>query len=64
MNSSDEFAGTAAVAAHGSTIPLSGTKSHWASSTTSTLPGTTITQEAAMDPGLTVGTRKEFTTLD
>jgi len=64
VNSSDEFAGTAAVAAHGSTIPLSGTKSHWASSTTSTLPGTTITQEAAMDPGLAVGTRKEFTTLD
>ncbi|MEC9003128.1 MAG: matrixin family metalloprotease, partial [Planctomycetota bacterium] len=64
VNGSDEFAGTSAVAAHGSTIPLSGTKSHWASSTTSTLPGTTITQETAMDPGLAVGTRKEFTTLD
>ena len=64
VNSSDEFAGTAAVAAHGSTIPLTATKSHWASSTSSTLPGTATMQETAMDPGLTVGTRKEFTTLD
>ncbi|MFP6618700.1 MAG: matrixin family metalloprotease, partial [Pirellulaceae bacterium] len=64
VNGSNEFAGTTAVATHGSTVPLSGNKSLWASSTSSTLPGTVTAQETALDPGLTVGTRKEFTDLD
>ncbi len=64
VNESGQFTGLAAIAAHGSAVPLNGSQSHWASDTSSTLPGTGATQEAAMDPQITVGTRKEFTILD
>lgn len=64
VNEAGQFTGLTAIAAHGSTVPLNGSQSHWASDTTSTVPGTSTTQEAAMDPQITVGTRKEFTALD
>lgn len=61
------FTGTHAVAANGGQVPLSGAAdgdAHWADGTTSTIPGTSTVQEAVMDPSLTVGSRKYFTTLD
>jgi hypothetical protein len=48
----------------GNPVPLTGDGGHWVSGTDSTLPGTSIPQEVAMDPELTVGTRKFFTDLD
>jgi len=63
--SGGQFTGAASVAAHGGTpVPLDASGGHWANGTTSTLPGTSTLQEAAMDPSLTVGTRKLFTDLD
>jgi len=70
INGSNRFTGTQSVASFGGTIlmhsdsagnPDSG---HWASGTTSTLPGTSTSQEAAMDPQVTTGTRKYLTELD
>jgi len=64
------FTGPAATAAYGSMPPLAApaapdfTRSHWQSSTMSPIYGKTGVQEAAMDPELTQGTRKLFTTLD
>ncbi|MDA1055188.1 MAG: dockerin type I domain-containing protein [Planctomycetota bacterium] len=55
------FSGPAAQAAYGDQgVPLAGTSNggHWANGTQSD------GQEAAMDPSLTTGTRKLFTTLD
>jgi hypothetical protein len=57
------FHGTNAIAAHGGAVPMSGT-GHWAFNTSSTVYGTSMTQEAAMDPDVLNGTRKLFTTLD
>lgn len=50
--------------AHSDTVTVLGDGSHWAEGTMSTIAGTAIAQEAAMDPTLTTGTRKYFTTLD
>ncbi len=61
------FTGPAAAAEYGSLPPLeppNPTRSHWQSSTLSRVYGTNVTQEAAMDPELTTGTRKYFTRLD
>jgi hypothetical protein len=59
-----KFTGTHATAANGSIqAGLSGS-GHWAEGTMSTVFGTSIPQEAAMDPTLTVGTQKYFTNLD
>lgn len=54
------FVGANAVAAQGGPIAVSG--AHWADGTVSNVNG--VPQEAAMDPTLTVGTRKRFTALD
>jgi hypothetical protein len=63
--SGGQFTGAASAAAHGGTpVPLDASGGHWANGTTSTLPGTSTLQDAAMDPSLTVGTRKNFTDLD
>ena len=56
------FTGTASVASYGSPVPLTSTGSHWANGTTSLVGG--VSQEAAMDPSITTGTRKVFTDLD
>lgn len=58
------FTGPAATSVYGSNPPLNGARSHWASGTMSTVFGTGTAQEAAMDPDITTGTRKRFTTLD
>jgi hypothetical protein len=59
------FTGTRAKAAHGGIqVSLSGDQAHWAEGTMSTVFGTATAQEAAMDPSITTGTQKFFTTLD
>lgn len=62
--SSGEFTGAAVVADFGGNVTLSSEEAHWDFGTSSFLPGTNVSQEAAMDPNLTTGTRKELTTLD
>jgi hypothetical protein len=58
------FAGPAAAAEYGSPPPLNPTRGHWASGTMSRVFGTNTPQEAALDPEITTGTRKVFTSLD
>jgi hypothetical protein len=60
------FYGSNATAAYGGPVPLQPAPdlSHWAEGTTSVVYGTSVPQEAAMDPTLTTGTRKRFTALD
>ena len=58
------FTGPNATAANGGSVALSSGNSHWLNGTLSTVIGTTTSQEAAMDPTLTTGTRKFLTTLD
>jgi hypothetical protein len=58
------FIGAASEAQNGGPVMLSPDLGHWKEGTQSKIDGTTITQEACMDPTLTVGTRKKFTTLD
>jgi len=61
--SGTQFTGVNAKAANGgANVALIANKSHWLEGTQSTYNG--IPQEAAMDPTLTVGTRKYFTALD
>ncbi len=62
--SGSAFTGSASNAAFGATPTLSADRAHWAENTTSTVFGDTAPQEAAMDPNITDGTRKLFTTLD
>ncbi len=64
INGSNQFTGTNAVTAYGGNVPLSTNGGHWQKDTGSTLPGTSTTQEAAMDPDIAAGQRKRFTTLD
>ncbi len=70
VNASNNFTGTEAVATFGAPVPMNTDSfgnpdhGHWASNTTSTLPGTTTVQEAALDPQLTTGSRKVLTNLD
>ncbi|MEZ6060684.1 MAG: GEVED domain-containing protein [Planctomycetaceae bacterium] len=61
---SNRFTGTAAVASFGGPVPLNPDGDHFAYDTTSVLPGTSISQEASLDPDITTGTRKEYTELD
>jgi hypothetical protein len=56
------FTGPAAVAEYGGNVPLDTIASHWNYGTMSEVDG--VPQEAAMDPDLTQGTRKDFTDLD
>lgn len=60
--SGGQFTGTNSVASYGGNVPLYSGNSHWAEGTISTVNG--LSQEAAMDPSITVGTRKLFTELD
>jgi hypothetical protein len=62
--SGTNFIGPASEAAFGGPVPLDNLSSHWADGTMSTIYGTSTSQEAAMSPTLTDGTRKVFTTLD
>lgn len=60
-----KFTGPASTAANGGENPdLNSGLDHWAENTTSLLPGTAISQEAAMTPDIADGTRKHFTDLD
>ncbi len=61
--SAGKFTGPNAYAANGNSQP-SVTGGHWANGTTSTVFGSSTSQEAAMDPTITTGTRKFWTTLD
>lgn len=63
--SGTKFTGSNATAANGGLqVTLHGDLAHWANGTMSTVFGTSAVQEAAMDPSITVGTQKFFTTLD
>ncbi len=60
-----QFTGAASVAANGgNTIATTADGGHWAANTQSVIAGTNTAQEAAMDPTITLGTRKRFTELD
>ncbi|MBL9163529.1 MAG: matrixin family metalloprotease [Planctomycetaceae bacterium] len=59
------FTGAAARSLYGGNPPLDAGRNHWASNANkSTIYGTNIQQEAAMDPEITTGTRKRLTALD
>ncbi|MEO2026428.1 MAG: GEVED domain-containing protein [Fuerstiella sp.] len=70
INGSNQFTGQEAVTSFGAPVPMNSDAfgnpdhGHWASDTMSTLPGTTTSQEAALDPQITTGLRKVFTNLD
>ncbi|NJL32043.1 MAG: hypothetical protein HC898_10665, partial [Phycisphaerales bacterium] len=57
INNNPFFGGAQATAAFGSSVPLQPDRVHWLDGTLSTVYGTQIVQEAAMDPTLTQGTR-------
>ena len=61
--SGGEFIGSASIGVHGGDVPLLGDDAHWAEGLMSTIAGGAA-QETAMDPTLTVNTRKIFTALD
>ncbi|MFM8330403.1 MAG: peptidase M10A and M12B matrixin and adamalysin [Candidatus Methylumidiphilus sp.] len=60
--SGGSFTGANASAANGGSVALAGDNAHWLDGTQSVYAGSP--QEAAMDPSLTQGTRKNLTTLD
>lgn len=62
--SGTNFIGSASETAFGAPVPLDSGGAHWADGTMSTIYGTSTSQEAAMSPALTDGTRKVFTSLD
>ncbi len=65
--SGTSFIGASASSEYGGPVPLdcSGSCSgHWAEGTTSVILGTSLSQESAMDPTVTSGTRKRLTALD
>lgn len=64
IDPSNQFTGAESVAEFGREVPLEPGGVHWASGTRSTVYPEGGSQEAAMDPELTVGTRKQFTDLD
>lgn len=64
VDGANKFTGPVSVAEFGVSIDLDPGASHWIAGTMSTLPGTATSQETAMDPDLTGGTRKFFTDLD
>ncbi|GEM_PF-1198032 len=70
INGSKQFIGAKSVATFGGPIPMNTDQfgnlddGHFAPNTQSTLPGTSTTQEVALDPQLTTGTRKYLTDLD
>lgn len=62
MISNGDFTGAASIAAFGGDVPLDAGLGHWAEDTLSLVDG--VSQEAAMDPNILVGSRKVFTDLD
>ena len=56
------FYGPAAMAVHGGAVPMANDGAHWFDGTRSVVNG--VSQEAAMDPTIRFGTRKNFTDLD
>jgi hypothetical protein len=59
------FDGVDSVAANdGNLVPLAPDNGHWANGQQSTVVGTGETQDTIMDPSITIGSRKEVTTLD
>lgn len=62
--SGGSFTGTNSVAEYGGNVPLDGGLGHWTNGTMSTVAGTSTPQEAALDPSITIGTRKLMTDLD
>lgn len=70
INSANNFTGPESVSVFGGPVPMSfddngnPDSGHYIEDTTSVIPGTFIQQEAAMDPQVTTGTRKEFTKVD
>ncbi|MGI9430491.1 MAG: matrixin family metalloprotease [Bythopirellula sp.] len=64
--SGTNYTGPQAVAEYGGQVPLACSPGcgHWAENTQSVVFGTSISQEAAMDPDVTKGDRKLFTALD
>ncbi|TWT99153.1 hypothetical protein Pla108_00870 [Botrimarina colliarenosi] len=59
------FTGLEATAANGGSNPgITVDKGHWTNGTISTVFGGSASQEAAMDPSITTGTRKLWTALD
>jgi hypothetical protein len=63
--SGSSFVGPNAEAQNGGPpVPLSPDLGHWAANTQSIVYGTSVQQEALMDPDLTNGTRKRVTALD
>lgn len=64
--SGGNFTGSGAMSLNGGQgVPVEADGGHWKDNNlTSTIPGTLTLQELAMDPSLTVGTRKHFTDLD
>ena len=61
--SGTEFTGAAAVAEHGGPVAVTD-GAHWDTGTTSTVFTGDDSQDAAMTPSITTGTRKVFTALD
>lgn len=59
-----DFTGPAAEAEYSGAVPLDEDLAHWAADTMSQVYPDGAGQEAAMDPQLTEGTRKQFTDLD
>ncbi len=57
------FTGANSVAEFGGNVPMSG-NGHWASGTSSIVPGTGATQTAVMVPAVVAGVQKEMTLLD
>ena len=57
-----DFTGSHSASLYGGNVPLNASASHWAEGVMSRVDG--ASQEAAMDPSLTVGRRKLFTDLD
>lgn len=70
IDSNNLFIGTAATADFGQSVPMEGhdggspDDAHFESGITSLIPGTSTSQESAMDPAITTGTRKLLTNLD
>jgi hypothetical protein len=65
LRSGTTFLGPESRAANGNAYPtLTLEGGHWADGTTNALFGSSVPQEAAMDPTLTIGTRKLWTKLD
>ncbi len=64
LNSAGQFIGTTAQASFGGPIPMFPDSAHFARGTMSRIAGSNNSQEALMDPDVSVGTRKFMTELD